>query len=331
MPNHAGGADHFKEGVVQKLLPLNSYIFQGLLLKKYFKESGADLVYAHYASGYGSLLRYSGIKDSVLAVWGSDIYDFPRKSPLHRRMIEKNLAFPKGLFSTGHLMAEEAGKYTDRPFEITPFGVDRDIFYPAENHRESFLKNIADKKIKICYIKSLKEIYGPKYLIQALALLNKRESIKEAGWQISLDLYGQGEMENYLKRLVIQMGLKNEVKFHGYIANRDVPAALAKADIFCVPSLRESFGVSEVEAMACGVVSICSDADGFREVTDSGNCAYMVKKTDAEAIADAIEEILTKPNEALNKVDLALKKVKEEYSWSDNIRKIEKSLMDKIG
>lgn len=330
LPKHAKGADLIDKRVKQDLLPLNSYIFQGNILRKYFEEKGADLIYAHYASGYGSLLRYSGVKESVLAIWGSDIYDFPKKSPLHKHMIKRNLEFPKGLFSTSKLMAEEAGKYTNRKFQITPFGVDRKIFYPAAGYKKDFLDGIKEKNIKLVYIKSLEEVYGPNYLIEALALINKDLFFKDSSWQIYLDIYGDGSLEGHLKKLVESLDLQRQVNFNGRIANKDVPLALAKGQIFCVPSLRESFGVSEVEAMACGIVSICSDADGFREVTNDGQAAYLVPTADPGAIAESIKQIIKNPQEALMKTDIALARVDQFYSWSDNLKTIEKALQEAI-
>src|SRR5690554_360819 len=49
-----------------------------------------DLLNTHYASGYGTLARLSGFHPNVLSVWGSDVFDFPEKSPLHRLVIVGN-------------------------------------------------------------------------------------------------------------------------------------------------------------------------------------------------------------------------------------------------
>lgn len=327
LPAHAGGDDALDERVEKIFLPHNSYIFQGRALQAIFSRTGADLVYAHYASGYGTLLRTSAIHPSVLAIWGSDIYAFPKKSPFHRLLIQKNLAFADGLFSTSKLMAQEARKYTKKSFVITPFGVDTKRFFPEAGREEAFLRHVQrDKRISIGFIKSLEKVYGLEYLIQALALLKADRTFQALGIQPRLDIYGDGSLGPALRKLARSLGVRKDLVFHGRIPNRQVPQALAAMDIFCAPSIQESFGVSEVEAMACGVISVTSDADGFREVTEEGKFAYLVEGKKPQAIQEAILHILTHPKEALDRAKAARAHAQALYDWEKNIETIESEL-----
>src|SRR3546814_2222094 len=66
------------------------YIAAAPYLQRLFKAIRPDLLNAHYATGYGLLARLGGYSPLLLSVWGSDVYDFPGKSPLHRKRSEEN-------------------------------------------------------------------------------------------------------------------------------------------------------------------------------------------------------------------------------------------------
>lgn len=75
----------------------------------------------------------------------------------------------------------------------------------------------------------------------------------------------------------------------GYIANQDIPAILNKAQTMLYPSMRESFGIPIIEAMACGTPVITSNTSSMPEV--SGGAAEIVDPSSTESITKAILEI----------------------------------------
>jgi glycosyltransferase involved in cell wall biosynthesis len=91
--------------------------------------------------------------------------------------------------------------------------------------------------------------------------------------------------------LVHSLGLEDEVHFLGIVAESDLPALMAAADVFVYPSLFEGFGLPVLEAMACGTPVITSDRASLSEV--AGDAAVIVPPDDAEQLAQAIERIVT--------------------------------------
>ena len=77
-----------------------------------------DVLHAHYASSYGLLGALTGFHPYVISVWGSDVYDFPRKSPLHRLVLRYSLSRADRILSTSRAMAGETGNYTGKPIEV---------------------------------------------------------------------------------------------------------------------------------------------------------------------------------------------------------------------
>ncbi|HSJ88505.1 MAG TPA: glycosyltransferase family 4 protein [Anaerolineales bacterium] len=75
----------------------------------------------------------------------------------------------------------------------------------------------------------------------------------------------------------------------------DMPAALAQADIFCLPSYREGVPNALLEAAACGLSIVTTDVPGCRDVVMNGVNGWLVPVRNAEALANALETLITNP------------------------------------
>ena len=86
--------------------PPAGYFLNVLHVRRALKVIRPDVLNTHFASGYGTLGHLSGFTPNVLSVWGSDVYEFPDRSRLHRSLIEANLRSATWVCSTSHVMAE---------------------------------------------------------------------------------------------------------------------------------------------------------------------------------------------------------------------------------
>jgi glycosyltransferase involved in cell wall biosynthesis len=93
--------------------------------------------------------------------------------------------------------------------------------------------------------------------------------------------------------MVNQLGLKKEVRFLGYVSDLDLVLLYSMADVVAFPSLYEGFGLSVLEAMACGAPVICGNTGGLPEA--AGNAALLVKPTDTDALAATLLRLLRNP------------------------------------
>lgn len=150
---------------VGSLLKLK-YILLLPFLKKAIRRFEPDIIHAHYASSYGILASLVNFHPFVISVWGSDIYEFPRKSIFHKKLLKCSIDKADRLLSTSNIMAKEIYNYTSKPIDIIPFGVDLNVFKP-EKVKSIFNKN----DYVIGTIKSLKKKYGIEYLIRAFKLV----------------------------------------------------------------------------------------------------------------------------------------------------------------
>lgn len=257
------------------------YLFTGKKIKTIIEDIKPDIVNVHYATSYGVATALSGIKGYILSVWGADIYDFPKKSMMHKALLKYSLRKAKHLFSTSQAMANEAAKYTNHRFHITPFGVDMELFNPNKRTRES------SDPFTIGTVKALSDKYGIKDLLEAASIINKQ------GIQIELRIAGKGPQEEEYRNLADELGISDITKWLGFISQENAAIEWANMDVAIIPSTEESesFGVSAVEAQSCGTPVIISDIPGLMEATKPGETSIVVKRNSCYEIADIIKEL----------------------------------------
>lgn len=297
-----------------KLKYLNTVSF----IKKAIKNFAPDIVHAHFASSYGLLGALAGVHPYVISVWGSDVYYFPRISPLHKLILKYNLCKADVVLSTSNAMATETKLYTSKEPEITPFGVDVEKFRPVGQERNG-------DELVIGTVKALRTVYGIDILIRAFA------RVKSAlqGKRVKLIIAGEGAEKNNLEALCDELGVRENVEFVGRIPNAEVPQFISRMDVFVALSRNESFGVAALEAMACEVPVVVSDADGFCEVVPDAVTGYVVPRGDDAAAAEKIIHLLQNPQLAAEMGKKAREHVVENYSWSVSVDKM-MSVYDKI-
>jgi len=256
------------------------------LLRKTIKKFNPDILHAHYATSYGLLGVLTRFRPLVISVWGSDVYFFPKKSILHKCLLKFNLKFADYILSTSEAMASETKLYTKKTIEITPFGVDIDLFKPKKVE-SLFEKN----SIVIGTVKSLDEVYGIEYLIRAFHILKKKYS------NINLLLIGGASRSNtdysdYLKNLVHELNIEKSTIFTGRVSHELVSDYHNMLSVPVYVSLRESFGVSVIESQSCGKAVIVSNVGGLPEVIKSNETGFLVNSGDEDATAMAIERLI---------------------------------------
>ena len=322
---HINEIDKINKDVVLHELKYKSpqgYYFNAIELRKLFNEIKPDLINVHYASGYGTLVRISGIKPVLISVWGSDVYDFPKKSLINSYILEKNILYADEVASTSIAMAEELKKEIpdlDKDIFITPFGVDIEMF-KNQNHKR-------DDNFIIGTVKTLEKNYAIDILIKSVEKLkcNLIENNKsELAQKIKCYIYGEGSQRDYLENLIKELKLEDTVFLRGKIPQADVPKALNELNVFCVTSISESFGVAVVEAMSCEIPVVATNTDGFKEVVDDGINGYIVNVNDIDGIATKFEKILNDKNLGQSIGKNGRKKVLEMYDWNKNVDQMSK-------
>ena len=137
----------------------------------------------------------------------------------------------------------------------------------------------------ILYLATLEPRKNVDRLVHAYARLARR------GMPHALVLAGgKGWGYETIFRAIEEHGLQDRVILPGYVSREEQPLWYSAADLFVYPSQYEGFGLPPLEAMACGVPVITSDASSLPEVV--GSAGMTVNVDDVEALADAMHTVL---------------------------------------
>ena len=294
-----------------------AYLAQFKKLRLLLSEVNPDVVSAHYASSYGTLTALACSKPYALSVWGGDVYEFPQKSIFHRKLIEFSLKRASVLLSTSRAMAKEASKYTDKDFKITPFGVNEKLFKPIIHDNGSE------------YIVTTIKALTPKYGIDVLILACADVMLQRPDINIKLRIAGKGPMRKSLEALAVELGLESSITWLGFITQEEAAAEWAHADVAVIPSIdeSESFGVSAVEAQACGVPVIISDIPGLMESTIPGYSSLVFRRGDCEGLAQLLIKLHDDRELSAKLGHGGRRNVEEKFTYKECFSKIEEILI----
>jgi glycogen(starch) synthase len=127
-------------------------------------------------------------------------------------------------------------------------------------------------------------------------------------------LVGDGPERVDLERESRRPGGGNRVHFLGFVQHEHIPAVLAHADLLVLPSIYEELGTVLLEAMWLGLPIVASKSGGIPEVVTDGVSGLLVPPGDSEALARAIDRVLSSPDLARQLGEAARKRAKD-YDW----------------
>jgi glycosyltransferase involved in cell wall biosynthesis len=128
-----------------------------------------------------------------------------------------------------------------------------------------------------------------------------------------------------LRRAVEIAGVRQDVRFFGFVPDRTLAALYRLASVFAFPSLYEGFGLPPLEAMACGTVVVTSNISSLPEVV--GDAALLVDPYSSEAIAAAIARALNDEDLRRQLIEKGRERVRH-FSWERSVQQIHQHYMD---
>src|SRR5213592_1575731 len=139
------------------------------------------------------------------------------------------------------------------------------------------------------YVGRLKRYKGVEIALRALALARASRA------DLVLEVAGQGDDRPRLERLAASLGIAGGVRFLGFVAEEEKRRRLRRAWALLFPSPKEGWGISNVEAAACGTPALASDSPGLRESVRHGETGYLVPHGDAHALAERLLALAADP------------------------------------
>lgn len=165
--------------------------------------------------------------------------------------------------------------------------------------------------INFISVSNLQEGKGVDITLHALAAL------KEFGmhnWRYTV--IGEGKERQSLETLVEHLGLTSHVLFTGYCSHKKVCELLKKAEIFCLPSYREAFGIAYLEAMAYGLLAIGIEGEGPQAFIKHHETGLLVKPLDINDLLKNLKMIFQQKDSMRNIAHKGRMYVLDRFTWA---------------
>lgn len=263
------------------------------------RSEGLDVLHAHYAlphavSAY--LARAAAFFDHdrraprmVTTLHGTDITivgNDPSYAPLTQFVLQQSDAVTA--------VSNDLARRTRATFcvgyggpcaiDVIPNFVDAELFHPRAAGGATHAVPSA------VHVSNFRPVKRVPWLLRGFELATR-------GTNARLTLVGEGPDQAAARAVVRELGLGERVLFLG---ERDaLPELLAPADVFVLASSEESFGLSALEAMACGTPVVATRVGGVSEVVDDGVSGLLAAPDDLEGFAARLKELLFDRNRAV--------------------------------
>src|SRR5438094_10282952 len=169
--------------------------------------------------------------------------------------------------------------YPAERITVVHCGIDRDVHRPEPG----VPKGDAPTLVYVGRIKRYKSLGHA---------LHPRRLVRQRVPGCSLTIVGNGDAVPELKSLASRLGLDQAVRFTGYVSNAEKVRLLRQAHVAVNPSFREGWGLTNVEANACGTVCVAADSPGLRDSVLDGRTGLLYPYGDLETMAERIVRLL---------------------------------------
>lgn len=169
------------------------------------------------------------------------------------------------------------------------------------------------------YLGRLRRYKGVHFLLRALAVLRER------GVAARLQVGGKGDYEPALRALAAQLRVADRVDFLGYVSEERKRELFRTAWANLYPSPKEGWGITNLEAAACGTPSVASDSPGLRESVVDGRTGLLVPHGNVEALAGALERLARAPEEVA-RLGREARAFAERFTWNRTAAETERHL-----
>ncbi|HEY6210783.1 MAG TPA: N-acetyl-alpha-D-glucosaminyl L-malate synthase BshA, partial [Vicinamibacterales bacterium] len=273
-----------------------------------------DLLHCHYAIPHATsawiaremLQRTGAYIPVVTTLHGTDI-TIVGQDPSFHAITKFSIEKSDGLTAVSRFLQQEtltAFGCTACRIEVIPNFIDPDV-YDRSKYTSVFDQQVGESTKVLMHVSNFRPVKRIRDVVQVFARVSK-------SLPAILVMVGDGPDRGDAEAEARTLGVDDRVFFLGKIDT--VAPLLAGADLFLLPSDRESFGLSALEALASGVPVIGANVGGLPEVVRHGETGFLCGVGDVDAMATAALELLSNPARWQAASDLAAKDARARFS-----------------
>lgn len=266
--------------------PIGSWALQKLYARAVKEFGKPNVLHAHFTD-YGYLaakLKETEQVPLVLTEHSSLVNQDKLPSDIEQAA---KIAFTRAdkLIAVSPALAEKMREHSHRSVLWIPDMVDTELFSYTDEHEQ--MRSLWEEteleggEFSFLSCGNLRKVKRMDVLIQAFA-----RAFRDCP-KVHLTICGQGEEEGNLRKLIYDLKMENRIELAGIRPREEIAQRLQQADCFVLASVSETFGVSYLEALSCGVPVIATRCGGPECFVNEHN-GLMVEPDDVEGLASAM-------------------------------------------
>ncbi len=211
--------------------------------------------------------------------------------------------------------------------ELVEHGFSREAVTIIENsvdtNRYSPDPSVRKENNLLLYAGRLKKYKNVGLVLHAVKMVN------DSGRRIRFVIAGAGDDEKDLRQEARRLGIEPCVKFLGFVNEAEKINLYRKATVFVNPSRKEGWGITNIEAGACGTAVVANDVPGLRDSVRNGETGLLYRENDVMDCVRCITGILD--NEALRKnLEAGGRKWALGFSWDESHKKLDRWVRETV-
>lgn len=199
---------------------------------------------------------------------------------------------------------------------VIPNGVDLDFLTPDPEHTRF-------ERPTLLYLGRIKRYKRIDLIVRAL------HQLVAEGVDAQLIVAGQGDNEPAIRELIASLGLDDRVSLPGFVDEPEKRRLFRKAWIHVLTSPKEGWGISNLEAAACGTATVASDSPGLRDSVVAGETGFLVPHGDVSALAERLRSLL-QDEDLRERLGAKAYRFAQGYSWDHAAQRTESHLKNVI-
>ena len=279
-----------------------------ILVKLIFKKQQYDIIHIH--GDWSSLLFVKLLKKLTNAkIVVLSLHDQLTSKYTHQKLLPKLVQDVDIIFSTGYDTAKELEKLSGKKVIVQPSGIN-EIFF------ENFDKKFYNKIFTIVTVANLFPKKNIELVLEIAKELNKFRFI----------IVGEGSHRKVLESIIKKDNISN-VELVGFKSAEEVRSYYQKSDCYLLTSFAEGTPTSALEAMACGLPIVSSNAGGLGNIVKNGINGFIIDDFDKNKYIEKIK-YLQKKSELRKKMFENNRMLSQKYTW-ENVAKNITEIMEK--
>ncbi len=192
----------------------------------------------------------------------------------------------------------------DIPIEVITNAIELNMFTPPA-HKPPL------DVVRLIYVGRLTASKDPFLLIKAIQILETLDDVAP----FALELLGDGDLRPQLEKMILSQDLTHRVFLRGWVDRAYLVQHYQQSHIFVTGTIWEGMPNTVLEAMACGLAVVGTDAPGMDQLVREGRNGYLVPTKDAAALASRLQLLINNPIELARMGTESRKMTEHEFTW----------------